>query len=69
VLEGLRDIAGDNSLCKAFNDRRFPYPGFANKNGIVLGSPGENLYDTPHFFIATNNGIEFALARKFREIP
>ena len=39
----------DDSLCQSFGKSRFPYPGGAEKNGIVFSSPAQNLDNTLKF--------------------
>ncbi len=68
MLEGFRNVAGDNSLRQAFNNCGLSYSRLANQYGIVFGSSGENLNDAPHFFVTADDRIEFAFARKLRQI-
>ena len=41
---------------------------FTDKNRVVLGTPTQNLQDTPYLFVTADDGIQFAAAGCFVQI-
>src|SRR5438309_3441479 len=75
VFKEGRNLAADDSLRQAFDDRRLPHTRFANQNRIVLCAPTENLNHALDFAIAANQWIEpiirsifSQVARKFEQV-
>lgn len=62
------DISGDNALGETLGDSSFSDPGFPDQDRVVLGSSREDLDHAADFLIATDDGIEFALAGALGEI-
>eukprot|EP00042_Codosiga_hollandica_P049557 m.577364 g.577364 ORF g.577364 m.577364 type:complete len:136 (+) comp57909_c0_seq2:1964-2371(+) len=62
VLDRIRHITIDNTLCKSFHDRCLANAWFANEDWIVLRAAGKDLESASNFLIATNHRIHFALA-------
>ncbi len=67
-LQDFGHVAGDNSLREALDNGGFAHAGLADQHGIVLRAARENLHDAANFFIAADDGIEFAAARELREV-
>ena len=68
VLQGFRHIAIHNSLGQTFSYGGFSDPGFADKDGIVLGPSRKYLNDPPYFLVPANDWIEFLPGRKLRQV-
>src|SRR6267142_4870207 len=68
VLERVGDVAVDDALCQPFDDRGLTHARLADQDGIVLGAAGQHLHHAADLFVATDDRIELALARDFRQI-
>ena len=68
-FEGLRHVAGYDSLRKAFHDGRLADARLANQHGSVFCAPGEDLHHAANFFVAANYRIDLAAPRLFRQVP
>ena len=64
----LRDIAGDDLLCQAFHDSRFPHARFADQHRVVLLAPGEYSKYPKYFLIAPDNGVELAFPGQLGQV-
>ncbi len=62
------DIALDDALRQAFDNGRLADARLADQDRIVLGPAAEHLHDAPDLFIASDYGIEPALASLFGEV-
>ena len=68
VLEALGHVAADDALRETFDDGGLADAGLADEHGIVLRAAGQHLNDATDFFVAADDRIELALARKLGEI-
>ena len=68
VLQRFGDVACNDSLSEAFDDGGLTDAGLADQNRVVLGSTRQHLDHTANFAIATNHGIQFALARNLSQV-
>ena len=49
-------------MCQSFHDGRLSRTRFADKNGVVLGAPAQDLQHTPDFLVAPDYGVQLACA-------
>ncbi len=68
VLQLLGYVAGDNALRQTFHDSGLAHAGLADQHRVVLGAARQHLHHAAHFLVATDDGIELALTRQFRQV-
>ena len=68
ALEALRDVAGDDPLGQALDDRRLADAGLADEHRVVLGAPGEHLDDAADLGVAADDRVDLALAGALGEV-
>src|SRR4051794_27552073 len=68
VAQGLRDVAGDDPLGEALDDRGLADAGLADQHGIVLGAAGEDLDDAADLVVAADDRVELAVLGGLREV-
>ena len=68
VLQILRYIATNNTLCQAFNYGCFTRTWFTDEDRIILASATQDLQNAANLLVATNNGIEFTCAGFVHEV-
>ena len=68
VLQILRYVATDDTLCKSLNDSGFTCTRLTDKDRVVLGSARENLKNSSDFLITTDNRVELAAASLFYQV-
>ena len=68
AAEHLRDVAGDDALRQALDDGRLADARFTDEQRVVLGAAGQDLHDALGLVVATDDGVELALAGKLREV-
>ena len=68
VLKRFRHVAVDDAQGEAFDDRGLADAGLADQHGIVLGAAREHLNCAANLLVASDDRIELAFARGFREI-
>ena len=68
VLERLRDVALDDALGEALDDRGLADARLADEHGVVLGAAGEDLDDAAHLVVAADHGVELALAGELGQV-
>ena len=68
VLEVLRHVTAHDALRQTLRDRRLADTGLANQHRIVLRPPRKDLHHAPDFFVTTDDRIELALSRQFRQV-
>ena len=68
VLQVLGDVSTQDTVGKSLYDGRFTGTRFTDKNRVVLGTPTQNLQDTPYLFVTADDGIQFAAAGCFVQI-
>ena len=69
VLERFRDVAAGDPPGQPFGDGGLTDAGFADEYRVVLGPAAEHLHGAPDFLVASDDGIELALARGLGEVP
>ena len=68
VLDGLGDLALDDLLRQALDDRGLADTRRAHQHRVVLGPAGEHLHDPLDLFLPADDRIELALARALGEV-
>ena len=68
VLQVLGDVSTQDTVGKSLYDSCFTGTRFTDKNRVVLGTPTQNLQDTPYLFVTADDGIQFAAAGCFVQI-
>ena len=68
VFERFRHVAVDDAQRQAFDDRGLADAGLADQHRIVLGAARQHLDGAADFFVAADDGIELAAARRFGEV-
>jgi hypothetical protein len=68
VGQRLGDDAGNDVLGKALDDRGLADAGLADQHGIVLRATTQHLHDALDFLRATDDRVEFLLARELGEV-
>ena len=68
VFQAGRNVAGNDTLRQAFNNRRFAHAGLANEHGIVLRTSGKHLNGAANFFGTPDNRVELAFASLLSEV-
>ncbi len=61
VAEQLRNVAVDDHLGEALDNRRLADPGFTEQHRVVLGSARQDLDHTLDFILAADDRIKLAL--------
>ena len=68
VLQRRRHVARQDALHEAFDDGGLADAGFAGEDRIVLAAAHEDVHALADFLVATDDGIDFALAGLFGEV-
>ena len=68
VLERLGDVALDDALGEALDDRGLADARLADEHGVVLGAAREDLDDAAHLVVAADHGVELALAGELGQV-
>ena len=68
ALEALRDVAGDDPLGQALDDRRLADAGLADEHRVVLGAPGQHLDDAADLGVPADDRVDLALAGALGEV-
>ena len=68
VAQGLGDVAGDDPLREALDDRGLADAGLADQDGVVLGAAGEDLDDAADLVVAADDRVELAVLGGLREV-
>ena len=61
AFQAFRDFAVNDALCEAFDDGGFAHPRFADEDGVVFVAALQDLHGTADFFVAADDGVDFAL--------
>src|SRR3954452_5021567 len=61
VAQRLGDVAGDDPLGEALDDRGLAHAGLADEDGVVLGASGEDLDDAADLVVASDDRVELAV--------
>ena len=64
----LGDVAGDDALGEALDDRGLADAGLADQHGVVLGAAGEDLDDAADLVVAADDRVELAVLGGLREV-
>ena len=62
VAQVLRYVAASDALCQTFDDGGFTGTGFADENRVVLGAARKDLQHPTNLFVASDHGVQFAVA-------
>ena len=68
LAQRLGDVAGDDPLGQALDDRRLADAGLADQDGVVLRAPAEHLDHAADLVVAADDRVELALLGDLREI-
>ena len=68
VAQGLGDVAGDDPLGEALDDRRLADARLADQHGVVLGAAREDLDDAADLVVAADHRVELAVLGGLREV-
>ncbi len=68
VLQDVRHLALHNAQRKSFDDRSFPYTGFASQNRIVLSAAQQDIDHLAHLGVTPQYRINLAVARLLDQI-
>src|SRR3954452_17702918 len=68
VAQALGDVAGDDPLGEALDDRRLADARLADQHGVVLRAAGEDLDDAADLVVAADDRIELAVLGGLREV-
>ena len=60
--QAFRHVAFDDAAGEALDDSRLAHTGLADKDGVVLGPPREDLDDPADFLVPADDRVELALA-------
>ncbi len=63
VAQAFRDVAGDDALGEAFDDRGLADAGLADQHRVVLSATGEYLHHAANLAVPPDDRVEFAFAR------
>ena len=61
VAQRLGDVAGDDALGEALDDRGLADAGLADQHRVVLGAAGEDLDDAADLVVAADDRVELAV--------
>ena len=68
ALEALRDVAGDDPLGQALDDRGLADAGLADEDRVVLGAAGQHLDDAADLGVPADDRVDLALAGALGEV-
>ena len=68
VAQGLGDVAGDDPLGEALDDRGLADAGLADQHRVVLGAAGEDLDHAADLVVAADDRVELAVLGGLREV-
>ena len=68
ALQALRDVAGDDPLRQALDDRRLADARIADQDRVVLRAAGEHLDHAADLLVAADDGVELALLGERGEV-
>mmetsp|Transcript_10904 Transcript_10904/g.31281 ORF Transcript_10904/g.31281 Transcript_10904/m.31281 type:complete len:215 (-) Transcript_10904:328-972(-) len=61
LLEGIRDVAGDDSLSQALGNRGLSYSRLPQEDWVVLRPAAQDLHRPPDLVIPSNHWVQFAV--------
>src|SRR6185503_13277622 len=68
ALQALGDVARDDPLRKAFDDRGLADTRVADQDGVVLRAPREHLDHAPDLLVAPDDRVELAGLRELGQV-
>ena len=68
ALQPLGDVAGDDPLSEALDDRGLPHAGLADQHRVVLRPPREDLDHAPDLLVAPDDRVELALLGELGQV-
>ena len=68
VAHAFGDVAEGDGLREALHHGGLPHAGLADQHGVVLRAAGEDLDDAYELLLASDDGVELALAREGGEV-
>ena len=68
ALQALGDVAGDDPLGEALDDRRLADAGLADEHRVVLGAAGQHLHDAADLGVAADDRVDLAVAGALGEV-
>ncbi len=68
VAQTLRHVTFDDAAGESFDDGGLADAGLADQHGVVLGAARQHLDDAPDLLVASDDGIELAVARVLGEV-
>jgi hypothetical protein len=68
VAQALGHVALDDAARETLDDGGLAHPGLADEHGVVLRAPAQDLDDATDLLVASDDGIELALAGLLGEI-
>ncbi|KAI6751136.1 hypothetical protein HG530_014050 [Fusarium avenaceum] len=57
-----RNIAVDDSLSQSFDDGGLSYTRLTDEDGVILGSSGQDSYNSSNLFFSADDGVHLLLA-------
>ena len=68
ALQALRDVAGDDPLGQALDDRGLADAGLADQHRVVLGAAGQHLDDAADLGVPADDRVDLAVAGPLGEV-
>lgn len=68
ILEGWRYLRCDHLQGEAFDNRRFPDPGFSDQDRVVLASTHEDVDQLPDFTLPADDRVDQAFTGLARQV-
>ena len=68
ALQALGDVAGDDPLREALDDRGLPHSGVADQHRVVLRAAREHLDHAPDLLVAPDDRVELALLGELGQV-
>ena len=68
VAQGLRNVARNDALGEAFDDRRLTDTGFADQDRVVLGTTRQDLDDAADLVVSADDRVELTFARHLGQV-
>ena len=68
VAQALGNIARDDALGQALDDRGLTDAGLADQHRVVLGATGQHLHDAANLVVAPDDWVELAFARALGQV-
>src|SRR5262249_30622958 len=69
IAKQFRDVAVNDQLGQAFDDRGLADAGLAEKHRVIFGPPTQDLDDALDLILASNDGVQLALTSQLGKVP